>query len=250
MSDGGDERFLPTGDEAGSAPEDRAFRPDVEGLRAIAVILVILFHVDTRVMQGGFVGVDVFFVVSGFVITGLLLRERVATGRNRLTSFCACRARRILPAALLVIVVSLIATDLFVGATRSVLVASDARWSAVFLGNFHLESVIPMLFSTRPQSPLEHYWSLAVEEQFYLVYPAFFIALLAVPGRWSVRARLGLGLSAVALSSFIASVMTSRAGGPRRTTHLLPGPGSSPWAGWLRWARLFSSGSRRRWPPQ
>ena len=77
-----DGRFLPSGDEAGTAPGDRKFRPDVEGLRAVAVLLVVLFHADVPWLTGGFVGVDVFFVLSGFVITGLLLRERANERRH------------------------------------------------------------------------------------------------------------------------------------------------------------------------
>lgn len=77
-----DERFLASGDEAGTAPDDRRFRPDVEGLRAVAVLLVVFYHAGFPRVTGGLVGVDVFFVISGFVITGLLLRERRASGRT------------------------------------------------------------------------------------------------------------------------------------------------------------------------
>jgi len=206
------QRFLPTGDEAGSAPEDRPFRPDVEGLRAIAILLVVLFHVDAQQMQGGFAGIDVFFVVSGFVITGLLLRERQSSGMNSFISFYARRARRILPVAILVIILSLITTDLLVVAREAVLVASDARWTAIFLGNFHFETVQPTLFSPRADSPIQQYWSLAIEEQFYLLYPAFFAVILAIPGRWSLRFRLATGLTCVVVISFVASVATSHVG--------------------------------------
>src|SRR5580692_991944 len=95
-------RYLPSGDEAGTAPADRAFRPDVEGLRAVAILLVVLVHAGVPHMQGGNVGVDAFFVISGFVITGLLLREHSATGGIGFLGFYARRARRILPMALLV----------------------------------------------------------------------------------------------------------------------------------------------------
>ena len=81
---GTDQRFLSTGDEAGTSPGDRAWRPDVEGLRAIAITLVLFVHFGVPRFDGGYVGVDVFFVVSGFVITGLLLRERTGTGRTSL----------------------------------------------------------------------------------------------------------------------------------------------------------------------
>jgi len=207
-----DQRYLPSGDEAGSAPEDRPFRPDIEGLRAVAILLVVLFHVGILQMRGGFVGVDVFFVVSGFVITGVLLRERSGAGHTSFLLFYARRARRILPAALLVIVVTLIAADLFVGTTDARLFASDGRWTALFLGNVHFSHAYPNLLVTRPASPLQQYWSLAVEEQFYLVYPAFFVVLLALPGMWSQRKRLVVGLSAVIVVSFLASVATTKVG--------------------------------------
>jgi len=203
------QRFLTTGDEAGSAPEDRAFRPDVEGLRAIAVLLVVLFHVGIPQMRGGFVGVDVFFVISGFVITGLLLREQHATNRTSFLAFYARRARRILPAAILVIVVSLVAIDLLVSHGDAILVASDGRWTALFLGNFHFSNVFPTLLAPRPASPLQHFWSLAIEEQFYLVYPALFVTLLAFQGRLAPRTRLFVGLCSVTIVSFIASVATT-----------------------------------------
>ena len=95
---------LESPDQAGTAPGDRRFRPDVEGLRAVAVLLVVLFHAGVPGIHGGYVGVDVFFVISGFVITGLLLRERASTGGTSILDFYARRARRILPAATLVIV--------------------------------------------------------------------------------------------------------------------------------------------------
>ena len=204
-------RFLPSGDESGSAPEDRAFRPDVAGLRAVAILLVVLFHAGIPSMKGGFVGVDVFFVISGFVITGLLLRERSSTGRTALLPFYARRARPILPVAILVIVVSLISTALLTNSKTTELVASDSRWTAVFLANFRFSAVLPNLFATHPLN-LNHYWSLAVEEQFYLFYPAFFLLILALPGRFSLRSRLTAGLTLVVVISFSASVATSRAG--------------------------------------
>jgi len=191
------ERFLPSGEEAGTAPEDRAFRPDVEGLRAVAIILVVLYHCGVPHMGGGFVGVDVFFVVSGFVITGVLLRERRSAGRISFLTFYARRARRILPAAILVILVSLVASFLFVGAKYATLVASDSRWTALFLGDFHFMAAYPNYLVPRPTSSLQQYWTLAVEEQFYLVYPAFFVVIFVIARPWSSRARLAIGLSVV-----------------------------------------------------
>jgi peptidoglycan/LPS O-acetylase OafA/YrhL len=206
-----EQRYLPSGDEAGTAPADRAFRPDVEGLRAVAILLVVLVHAGVPHMQGGTVGVDAFFVISGFVITGLLLREHSATGGIGFLGFYARRARRILPMALLVIVVAVLAIGLLASHRDAIAAASDGRWSALFLSNVHFASVDPNVLVPR-QSPFGQYWSLAVEEQFYLVYPAFFVLLLLAPGRWSLARRLALGLTGVAIASFVASAVTSDTG--------------------------------------
>ena len=202
------DRVLPTGDEAGSAPEDRGYRPDVEGLRAVAILLVVLLHAGVPHLEGGIIGVDVFFVVSGFVISGLLLREQQAANRIAFLPFYARRARRLLPAAALVIVVSLIATALLADHRTAVLVASDSRWSALFLANFHMTTVTPNVLLIR-DTPVGAYWSLAVEEQFYLVYPAFFTLIMLFSMRWSPRKRLAIGLVAIAVISFLASIATS-----------------------------------------
>ena len=116
-----------------------------------------------------------------------------------------------MPVAILVIVVSLSSTALLTNSKTTELVASDSRWTAVFLANLRFSAVLPNLFATHPLN-LNHYWSLAVEEQFYLFYPAFFLLLLAIPGRLSLRSRLTAGLTLVTVISFSASVATSRAG--------------------------------------
>jgi peptidoglycan/LPS O-acetylase OafA/YrhL len=207
----GSDRLLSSGDEAGTAPGDRRFRPDVEGLRAVAILLVVLFHCGIHVDQGGFVGVDVFFVISGFVITGLLLRERESSERTGFLPFYARRARRLLPAAILVIVTVIVATALIDGHRDAVLAASDGRWSALFVANVHFTSVAPDVFSTRPV-PLGQLWTLAVEEQFYLVYPAFFVLCAAPFLPWTRRGRLAVGLCAVIIISFAISAATSQPG--------------------------------------
>jgi len=200
-------RFLASGDEAGTAPEDRAFRPDVEGLRAVAVLLVVLYHVGIPHLGGGYVGVDVFFVISGYVITGLLLRERTATGRTSLLAFYGRRARRIIPAAALVIVVSVLATRLLLGVVATSQVVGDARWASVFLANFHFTATGTDYFlSQRPPSPLQSFWSLAVEEQFYVVYPTIFLLVATVGRRLSLRAKLGAFLTLAVVTSFVWSV--------------------------------------------
>ena len=202
-----DERLLATGDEAGTAPEDRRFRPDVEGLRAVAVGLVVFYHAGLSQLSGGFVGVDVFFVISGFVITGLLLRERQASGRTSILNFYARRFRRILPAATLVIFATVIASYLALGFVSGNLVANDGRWAAVFLSNFHFAAVGTNYFTAKlPPSPLQNFWSLSVEEQFYFVYPTLFFVIARLKGRWSLQAKLAVVLAAVIVASYWFSV--------------------------------------------
>ena len=156
-------------------------RLDVQGLRALAVGIVVLDHAGVSWMRGGFVGVDVFFVLSGFLITGLLVREVDGGGRIDLASFYARRARRILPAAtvVLVAVVGFVAAELSYEATQRV--TSDAGWSVAFLANVHFSQIGTDYFAQGlPPSPLQHYWSLSVEEQFYLVWPPLLVGLLLV----------------------------------------------------------------------
>ncbi len=199
---------LATADEPGTAPGDRRFRPDVEGLRAVAVVLVVLYHADLRGLSGGFVGVDVFFVISGFVITGLLLREREASGSTSLVSFYGRRARRILPAATLVIVTVVIATYAVLGVYYGDPTAITARWTSVFLANFHFAATgTNYLTATQPPSPLQNFWSLAVEEQFYLVFPAIVLVAASLRSRVSVRARLTAVLLPIILLSFLLSAV-------------------------------------------
>ncbi len=206
VSDGGP---LPaSGEESGTAPGDRPFRPDIEGLRAVAVLLVVLFHAGVPGFSGGYVGVDVFFVISGAVITGVLLRERASTGGTSVAAFYARRARRILPAATLVIVVTVMATYLLLGVGPGARTAADGRWAAVFLANVHfIATGTNYLDATHLPSPLQNFWSLAVEEQFYLVYPTFVLLVAALRPRMSLRAKLAVGLVLAIAGSFTLSVV-------------------------------------------
>ena len=201
-------RLLPSGDEAGTSPEDRPFRPDVQGLRAIAVLLVVLFHAGVPGISGGYIGVDVFFVISGFVITGVLLRERTARGRTSLRRFYARRARRILPAATLVIIVTVAAAFHFLGPLIGHETAVDGKWAAVFLANFHFAaSQTNYLASQQPPSALQNYWSLAVEEQFYILYPAIFLVTASVFRRSPLRRRLAAVLVIIITASYAYSII-------------------------------------------
>ena len=209
-----EERLLPSGDEAGTSPGDRPFRPDVEGLRALAVGLVVLYHAGVPRMSGGYVSVDFFFVISGFVITGVLLRERQVKGRNSLLNFYARRARRILPAATLVAVATVSASYRWLGFLRGDSVVSDARAAVLYFANFRfIAQGTNYINSQQPPSPLQHFWSLSVEEQFYLVFPSFLILVALVGRRYDLRVRLAVALTAVIGASLAWSVVQTSSNG-------------------------------------
>jgi peptidoglycan/LPS O-acetylase OafA/YrhL len=200
-------RFLASGDEAGTAPGDRKFRPDVEGLRAVAVALVVLFHAGVPAVSGGYVGVDVFFVLSGFVITGLLLRERAASGKTKLLGFYGRRCRRILPAATLVIIVTVLAAYHWLGFITGNSTAQTGRTASLFYANFHFISIgTNYLASQAPPSPLQNFWSLSVEEQFYVVYPTLFIFAALMWSQVSLRLKLTVLLLISIAASFAWSI--------------------------------------------
>ena len=196
------------GGESGAPPGGRPFRPDVQGLRAVAVALVVLFHAGVPFLRGGYVGVDVFFVLSGFVITGLLLRRAETRRGVAMGDFYARRARRILPMATLVIVATTVASYVVLGRFVGRGVAGDARWAAAFLANVHAIDVGTDYFQAGgPVSPLLHYWSLAVEEQFYLVFPLLLAAVLLVGRRGGAARRVAMLLVAVICTSLALSVL-------------------------------------------
>jgi peptidoglycan/LPS O-acetylase OafA/YrhL len=149
-----------------------AHRDDLQGLRAVAVLLVVLDHAGLRFLKGGYVGVDVFFVLSGFLITGLLLTQAARDGRVRLLDFYVRRARRILPAAVLTLVVTDIVAHQLLNFVRAREAVTDSVWAAFFAANVHFAHVGSDYFAQgQPPSPVQHFWTLAVEEQFYLVWP-------------------------------------------------------------------------------
>ncbi|MEI7889408.1 MAG: acyltransferase family protein [Actinomycetes bacterium] len=169
------------------------YRPDIQGLRAVAVMLVVADHLKIPGFKGGFLGVDVFFVISGFLITSLLAAEfernrtKDSPGGISIKAFYLRRARRILPAGMLVIAAVLIAATLEFNVFRLEEVQSNAFWATLFLSNFDLMSQATDYFAqTNAASPLQNYWSLAVEEQFYIVWPLIF--MLAARVGWTRRA--------------------------------------------------------------
>jgi peptidoglycan/LPS O-acetylase OafA/YrhL len=167
---------------AHATPRPRAaLRPEIQALRAVAVALVLVYHLWPGTLRGGFVGVDVFFAISGFLITSLLLREIERTGRISLADFWARRARRILPAALLTILVCALATIAFVPLTHWQQFFAELRASTAYVQNWQLaHDAVDYLAAANAPSPVQHYWSLAIEEQFYLVWPVLIAVALGV----------------------------------------------------------------------
>jgi len=190
-----------------SATTRTPFRLDVQGLRAIAVALVVLYHAGVPGLSGGYVGVDVFFVISGFLITGQIL-DQIDRGRFSFGSFYAKRARRILPASFVVVILTVIAaliwisplqrTDVLHGAISTALYVPNMLFA--FQGTDYLASDTPSLF--------QHYWSLGVEEQFYLLWPAILVALfLAAKAARLSRRVVFWALVALVILSFGAGVL-------------------------------------------
>ncbi|HSK21681.1 MAG TPA: acyltransferase family protein [Egicoccus sp.] len=189
------------------APERPNHRPDIEGLRAVAVVLVLLFHADVPGFGGGYVGVDVFFVLSGFLITRLLLDERDRTGTIRLGEFYARRLRRLLPASSVVILFTVVAAWLVVPPLLFPATAVDGLWAAGWLANYRFVGQgLDYLASAGAESPLLHFWSLAVEEQFYLLWPAL-ILLITRGTRPGARRRVTIVLTGVVVVSLVLSIV-------------------------------------------
>lgn len=201
------------GDSESIANRTKAtFRPDVEGMRAVAVVLVLLYHAFGAPFTGGFVGVDVFFVISGFVITDVLLRERSDRGRISIPGFYARRVRRILPAATLVIVSTVAAAYRWLGFIAGNQIAEDGKWAAAFVANIRFALLGTDYFGEQlPPSPLQHMWSLGVEEQFYVVWPALFLVMVLVGRGLRDRGALAVVLAIAMAASFAWSLVQTPA---------------------------------------
>ena len=202
-----------------AASPGQSFRGDVEGLRAVAVALVVAFHAGIGAVSGGYVGVDVFFVLSGFLITGLLMAELRRTGTVSLRNFWARRARRLLPMSTLVLVVTAVASYRILPPLDHGGVAADVRAAALYFTNWHFAAESTEYMADTDKSPVLHFWSLAVEEQFYLVWP---LLLLVLVGRsrlardnWPMALRrVALAVGVVGVTSFVLSATTSQSSGP------------------------------------
>ncbi|MEL6318734.1 MAG: acyltransferase, partial [Pseudomonadota bacterium] len=177
------------------------YRPDIDGLRALAVLSVALFHAEVPGFSGGFVGVDVFFVISGFLITRIIAAE-AAEGRFSYWRFYERRARRLAPALFLVAAAVVAFTLLYRSPRDADIFGESVTLFAVFAANFFFYNQLDYFGDPAIFYPLLHMWSLAVEEQFYLVFPPLLLAL------WGLGAARRLwALAAVAAASFGASLI-------------------------------------------
>ncbi|NDW01732.1 acyltransferase family protein [Salipiger sp. PrR002] len=194
------------------------YRRDIDGLRAVAVLPVVLFHADVRVFSGGFVGVDVFFVISGFLITTIIHRE-IEAGEFSILRFYERRARRILPALLLVIAVTLLAGYFLLMPADYAAAGRAGLAAALFVSNMLFWSETGYFSPGIYDQPLLHTWSLAIEEQFYIFFPPLMLAIAAL--RW----RPALPIAVLTLLSLCLSGLTTEAR-PAMGYYLLP------WRAW------------------
>src|ERR1700731_4289922 len=224
-----------------SQPSDR-YRPDIDGLRAIAVMLVMNFHAFPEAMPGGFIGVDIFFVISGFLITGIIARE-LEQKRFSLLAFYQRRIRRIFPALIVVLCTTLVLGWLWMLPAAYAQLSADGFSSAAFFANIALLLQSGYFDIESAKKPLLHLWSLGIEEQFYLFWPL--ILMLAARLRLSILATACV----IGLASFVLNV--AMIGLDPVATFYLP----FTWAWELlagaqlacNWSRLSQTGPANNW---
>ncbi len=205
---------MPVAERAPAAATARTgseLRPEIQLLRAVAVSAVIANHFAPGLLPGGYIGVDIFFVISGYLITAHLMRELDGSGRVRVGRFWARRARRLLPASLLVLAVSAVAIIAVVPQTAWTDAMRQVAASALYVQNWALALDAQDYFaSSASPSPVTHYWSLSVEEQFYLVWPLVAFGAYAVGRRWArPRVAVAGAFAVVVLASLVYSVIVT-----------------------------------------
>src|ERR1700754_326430 len=192
------------------AESGRRFRPDIEGLRAVAIVAVLLCHAGVPFLAGGYVGGGVFFVISGFLITKLLVGELDRSGTISLRGFYARRAKRLLPLSAVLLATVGVLSMILLSPLRNTEVAGDISSAALYVANWHFAAQSVNYFAQGLEpSPVLHLWSLAIEEQFYLVWPGL---MLAVTWFWrrsgrSIRPVLWVALAAIVAGSLVYGVI-------------------------------------------
>ena len=176
------------------------YRPDIDGLRAVAVVLVILSHAFPQVFGGGFIGVDIFFVISGFLISGILYRQ-IGNATFSFWDFYAKRARRIFPALIFVLLGGFLLGALLLTPREFKELGQEGFYGAVFIENLRMARGIDYFGLDIAHRPFMHLWSLGVEEQYYLIFPV----LLFAAWKW-LKGRVGLLLLGLTLASLLTEL--------------------------------------------
>jgi len=245
--------------EAKASSTISGYRADIDGLRGVAILLVVAYHVRLPFFHGGYLGVDIFFVISGFLITRQLLGEQERSGRIGITGFYARRVRRLFPALILVVVATLAGGFLLLLPDEQVALARSAVMSLLFAANIHFWQAGTGYFEAASVlMPLKHLWTLGVEEQFYVAWPLAFASLVALSRRrgWRPPAALSIALAAILLLSLGLSIVL---GASRAAFFLIParawelaagcllafapplGAGSARWLGLIGGAAIIAA---------
>lgn len=190
--------------------KDSNYRHDVDGLRALAVALVVFCHAGWRVFKGGFIGVDVFFVISGFVVTRSISAAQ-ESGRFRFRDFYIRRAKRLAPALFAMMAATFIFSILFLIPDDAMEVAKNIAYASVFASNIYLAKATGYFAPSADQQPLLHTWSLSVEEQFYLVFPVVLFALRHASRKVRISVLLAIGASSLAWAQMAVQAETQGA---------------------------------------
>lgn len=189
-----------------ASTETATRRGDIQGLRAIAILTVVAFHAFHTGLTGGYVGVDVFFVISGFLIAGILMREQAATGTISLPNFWARRVRRLMPATLVVAIATLAVASVKLSGFNLIRTFENGAWSVLSLANVHFaNSPTGGYFANPVPNPFLHFWSLSVEEQFYVALPLLLLLVGLLRRRWSTPVLIALVFAASLTASILLS---------------------------------------------